>query len=59
MEKGNADDREYVKQKEFVPAAPRRPGDIESHRTPGCPPRTDAGIQRQVEKIREDSSGLP
>lgn len=53
------EDNRYVKQTPYTPAPPRKPGQIERPHTPGTPPPTDAGVQDMVEKVIEDSSGLP
>lgn len=53
------EDNRYVKQTPYAPAKPRRPGDIDRPVTPGCPPSPDKGTQEKVEKVIEDSSGLP
>lgn len=49
----------YVKHQPYTPAKPRQPGDIERPHTPGTPPPNDRGVQDAVEKVIEDSSGLP
>lgn len=53
----NADGREYVKHKEFVPARRRKPGEVsERPDTPGCPTRIK-GARKAMAKALKNSGG--